>query len=249
MNAAEAQEFRIRKRGNHPKHALLFGNAQPRLKTHKIPHATTTIFLAQLHHCMRSPVAARITQTNWFHRTKTQTLPPATRHFLNRHAAFEVRDLVKFVRGELIGGRQGLDEGVILLARHGAVQIGAFITRAFHSFLVPARRTKRNVVINAVNRNNRRNRVIKREILDAQSRADRRGQCVGRQRPRGHNSNRGQLAHFFVDDRDVRMCAHPCIHALREYFAIDGQRRTTRHARGIRTFQNHRAQLAHLRLQ
>ena len=113
MHRSPTQEVRIGKPGNHPKHALLFSSAQPRLKPNEIPHPPTAILHAKLRDRIRVAAGPWITKADGLHWPKTKRLTTAPSHLLDGHAPLEVRDRVEVVSLVLISGDERVDERVV----------------------------------------------------------------------------------------------------------------------------------------
>ncbi len=60
VDAAVAQELRVREARDETQHALLLGDPHPRLKSHQVPHLRGPVFLAELHHGERDPAGAGV---------------------------------------------------------------------------------------------------------------------------------------------------------------------------------------------
>ena len=117
MDRSVSKELRIRETGNHPQHALLLGNSQPRLESDDVPHVAVPVFATKLNDRPWSSARARIRQPNRLQRTEAQCVSAAFRRDLDRHASFEVRDFVELVTVKLVRGRECGDERFVLLAR------------------------------------------------------------------------------------------------------------------------------------
>ena len=71
----------------------------------------------------------------------------------------------------LVGGDERVDERLVLLARHRAVEVRAFARSALvHRLLAVARRAEDDVVVDRVARDDRRDGVVERERLDTEPR-------------------------------------------------------------------------------
>ena len=78
-------------------------------------------------------------QPDGLHGTEAQGFASTARHFFDGHAPFEVGHRVELVRGELVGGGEGVNKRFILVTCEGAVEIRPFVAGAVHRFLAPAR--------------------------------------------------------------------------------------------------------------
>jgi hypothetical protein len=127
VDGAEAEKLRVLKARDHPKDALLLRVAEPRLEADHVPHLPRAVLHAELDHGVRAAAGPRILEADRLHRAEAERIAAALGHLLNRHAAFEVGHLVEVVRRRLVGSRQRVDERLVLLARHRAVEVGALI--------------------------------------------------------------------------------------------------------------------------
>ena len=174
---------------------------------------------------------------------------PAPRHLFRRHAALEVRHRVELVRRGLIGRRERVEERLVLLARHRAVEVRA-VALAFHRLLAVARRAEDDVVIDGVVRDDRRDRVVERQRLHAEPRANGGGERVGGERPGRDDAGRRQRNGLLAHDGDARMRRDAsCTHGRGKDVAVDGERAAAGHARFVGALEDHAAEQAHLGLQ
>src|SRR5689334_24689177 len=174
MDGSPPQKFGVGETGNHPKYSLLFARAQSRLKANDVPHATATVFHAQLRNGVRFAASARVSESNRFHRTESQRLTTAPGHLFDGHVAFEVWDGVEVVALILVGGNQRVEKRFVLLAREWAIHIRAFASEierissgVRHRLLPITRRPKDNGGINRFACDDGSDRVVERERLDA----------------------------------------------------------------------------------
>src|SRR5437868_5704173 len=131
---AVSQKFRLLQTGNHSQHPLLFRDTKPRLESNEIPHPTSAVFLAELHDSISFASSAGIAQADRLEWTKPQRISPALGHYFDRHAAFEVRDFIELVAVILIRRDQRVEKRVVLLSRHRAIEIRAFVVGPSHRF-------------------------------------------------------------------------------------------------------------------
>ena len=125
VQAAETRELGFGEAGDHAEDAHLLGVLQLGLEADHVPQRAERIVLAQLHDRIgRSAPGARIVEPYRFHRPKAQRVATALGHHLDRQAAVEVgRRGFPFLERRLVAGEQRIDEGVVLFARHRAVEI------------------------------------------------------------------------------------------------------------------------------
>ena len=161
MDAAEAQELRVAQARNHREDALLLGNAEPRLEADEVPHPARAVLAPQLHHRMRLPAGSRIGKAHRLHRTEARRLPAPPRHLLDRQASLEVGHLVEIVARVLIGSRERVDERLVLVAGHRAVEVVVAVA------LPIAREGVDPLAVERVGRDDRRDGVVERECSRA----------------------------------------------------------------------------------
>src|SRR5688500_8399409 len=162
MDLAVAKELRVGEPRDHSKNALLLGNPQSGLKADKVPHRAGAILLAELYHGPWATAGAGIVEANGFHGTESERLAATLGHDLDRHASLEIRHLVEVVRAILVAGGHRVEERLVFLARHRAVQVRAFVAGAFHGLLAITRRAEDDVVVDGLERDDGCNRVIER---------------------------------------------------------------------------------------
>ena len=125
VNAAQPGEAGVFQPGDHPEHLGLCAVFHLGLEPHDVEQRTQGIVAPQLNHGMRFYVRLmRIGQAHRFHRTVAQGFASTLGHHLDRQAAIEIAGGFTFVKLGLVGGQQGVDERLVLIAVHRAVQIG-----------------------------------------------------------------------------------------------------------------------------
>jgi hypothetical protein len=163
VDAAEAQELRVREPRDHPEDALLLGVAEPGLEADHVPHPPGAVLHAQLHHRPRPPPGARVDEPHRLERPEAERVAPAPRHLLDRHAPLEVRHLVEGVRRRPVGGHERVEERLVLLAGHRAVEVRALPAGPLHRFAPPPRRPERHRRVDRVGGEHRRDGVVEGE--------------------------------------------------------------------------------------
>ena len=169
---------------------------------------------------------------------------PPPRHDLDGHTALEDVLILKAVHRRFLGGGERLPESVVLLLRHGAVDV---VRRA----LIVARGKKRRIHVDAFKRHERGGGVEKvQRVAVADLFGDGGGERVARQRARGDDDvPLGDGRHLAGNDRDVGMGADLLRHQLRKAAAIHRQRAARFHARRVRAGHDERIQAAQLLFQ
>ena len=202
MNRAVPEKLGVLQARNGAKDALLLRIAQSRLKADEVPHSAAPILHAELHDGMCLRAGARVPKSNRLHGPKAQRLTATPRHLLDRHASLEVRDGVEVMRGRLIGLDQRVDERVVLLARHRAVEIrpgprlpfqpsvGSLgLVVGLHRLFSVARCAEADVLVDRVAGDDWRDGVVECERLHAKRGRDGAGERLGGERPRGNDAD------------------------------------------------------------
>ena len=122
MHHAVAQKFRVFQRGNHGKHPLLLGEFQIRLKPDQVVRCARNVLLAQLQNGVRA-LSVLIVQPHGLEHAEAQRIPAARRHDLDGHAPLEDLALFELVRHRTLGGNERVDERLVLLLIHRAVDV------------------------------------------------------------------------------------------------------------------------------
>src|SRR5262249_27931033 len=122
------------------------------LKADEVVAVCQQVLLSQLDGGIGLPARSRVNQSDRFHGSISERVPPSARQLLDRQACFEVRSSFKFVERHGLGGHQGLVEPVILFPGQGAIDV------VVASLSVP-RSAKYSVVSDGIGINDRRNRV------------------------------------------------------------------------------------------
>ena len=219
------------------------------LEAHYVEQSAEPIVLPELDYGVRFCGTMRVGQTKRFHWTMPQRFVPALCHDFDRQAAIEVRNnLFPFVKGDLLRAEQGVDKGVVLLARKRAIDVvGA---RSAGSGLVVARLPPGDRHIDAIAVNDGGNRVKESQRVLAGALCDR--ICEpGRGEGPGCDDHavpvcRRERHNLFAPDLDKRMLGERRCDGRREAFAIDGERGSGGHLIGIGAAQDQRAEPAHL---
>ena len=129
MHNSVSQKFRIFKSRNHTEHSSLLGESKVGLKTNEIIHCSLFVFLAELNHRKGFPARSRVNKPYGLKRSVAKRIVAALRHNLNGHTALKYLELfllllaVKFLNFRLFCTDKLVIKCVVLLARHGAVDI------------------------------------------------------------------------------------------------------------------------------
>ena len=240
MEAAQTREFGVFEAGDGAEQADLLGMLQLGLEADDVPQRAGSVVLSKLDHRVRPAPGARIVEADGFHRAETQRLRAALGHHLDRHAAFEIRDVLPFLIFGLFARDQRGDEGVILRFVERTVDI--VMAFAF----IPARLEPGHVHVDRLAVDDRRDRVEEGERVLAGLARDglgehRRGERAGRD-DRGAV---GECIDAFANDRYVRVRFERSCNTGRETVAIHRERGARRHLVKIALAQDQRAQRAH----
>ena len=196
-------------RGDHRKHALLLGKAQMRLEADKVINAALRVVAPELDDGVGLLPRLRVAQAARLERTVAERVVPPARHDLDGHTALEDVLILKAVHRRFLGGGERLPESVVLLLRHGAVDV---VRRT----LVVARGEKRRIHVDALKRHERGGGVEKVQgVAVADLFGDGGGERVARQRARGDDDvPLGDGRHLAGDNRDIGMRTDFLCHAL-----------------------------------
>ena len=210
MDAAQTRELGIFKPGNHFENSSLRAVFHLGLKAHHVVERAKRIVAAQLHHRIGFVVRRmRVGQANGFHRAKAQGFTTAFGHDLDRQAAIEIGGGFALVEFGLVGGQKRVDERLVLVAGHRAVEIGGAFFFGFA--LVIARLHPGAAHVDAVVIDDRRDGVEKRQRIRAGFLRDRLAQTLGSQRAGGDDpvaaiGQGGDFARFHGDQRVCLQC-------------------------------------------
>jgi len=220
-----------------------------RLEAHQVIHGALLVFLTQLHHCVRLLAHARIDQSHRLERPVAQRIVAAARHDLDRHAALKYRQIllgfaVKFLECRLLCRDKCPIKGVVLLARHGAIDIVCVS-------LIVAGGEKRNVHIDAFRIHDGRGSVEKVQSAAAKLVANIVGHGVAGQWARGNDRDTvvGQAIALGLDHLNIRMVADMIGNKLGKQHSVHSQRRSCGHARGVRRLHDQRIHGTHFLLE
>jgi len=157
---AVAQEARVLKSRNEAQDAGLVAPFQVILEADEVVAVGAQILFAQLNDGPRSLAGARIAQADGLHGAESQSVAAAAGEDFNRQAAFEIVELLPLFRFGGFGGEQRVEEAIVFLAIHGAVDV---VGRAF----VPARGEVNAFHVDGLGIDDRGDGIVKREVLRA----------------------------------------------------------------------------------
>ena len=253
MQAAEPGELGVLEPGNGAEDALLRAVLQLGLEADHVVERAELVVLAQLHDGVglyRRIV--RIGEADRLHRPVAQRLAAALGHHLDRQAAVEIgRVGLPFLEVDLLARDQRVDEGVILLFGHRAIDVvGA---GAAGTDLVVARLEPRHRHVDGIPMHDRRDRIEKRQRVLVGQFADgvgqrRRGEGAGRDDDVAPVRRR-QAGDFGAADLDQRMIVQRLGDGGGKSVAVDRQRAAGRHLVGVGRAHDQRAQPAHFGVQ
>ena len=128
MNTAQAGKFSVFQAGNLAEDLGLRAVFQLGLKADHVEQRAQRIVLAQLHNGIGFHVRImRIGQAHRLHRSPTQSLATALGHHFNRQAAIKIRRVFPFLEFGFRAINQRVNEGIILVFIHRAVEIGGLV--------------------------------------------------------------------------------------------------------------------------
>ena len=158
MQASQPYELGIAQSGKQRKHPTLLAVGHLGLKTDQIVKRSLAVFLTELHDRVGPATRAWIDQAHRAHWTECESFTAPIGHFFDRHASFESDKTLEAMGRDALSAEQSIDECAVLLARQRQVQV---IVAAF----AVARRAIRNVHVDGLGRNDRRDRVVEIQVL------------------------------------------------------------------------------------
>ena len=123
MNLPVAQEARVFEAGDEAQDAGLVAPLEVVLEADEVVAVSAQILFAQLHDGPRSVAGARIAEAHGFHGAEPQGVSATARKNLDGQAALEVVELFPFLALGRLGGEKRIEEAVVFLAIHGAVDV------------------------------------------------------------------------------------------------------------------------------
>ncbi|OIQ66494.1 hypothetical protein GALL_519340 [mine drainage metagenome] len=184
MDAAKAGKTGVLQSRNHLENRGLRTILHLGLEADDIVKRPQRIVAAQLHHGVGLYLRIMgVGQADRLHRAKAQRLAPPIRHHLDRQAAIKIARCLALVKLGLFGGKQRVDEGLILHLGHRAVHVGGLFFLGFA--LVIARLHPSHRHIDAFRVDDGRNSVEEGKRGGARLGADRFGEGAGGQRAGG----------------------------------------------------------------
>jgi hypothetical protein len=125
VDAAEPREGGVLQPGNHPENIRLRAVLHLGLEADDVVERAELVVAAQLHDGVGLFTRiVRVGQAHGLHRAMAQRLAPAFGHHLDGQAAVEIAGRFPGLELGLLGGEQRVDEGLVLVPRHRAVDIG-----------------------------------------------------------------------------------------------------------------------------
>ena len=250
MYAAEPRKFRVLQAGYQTQRRRLRCIFHLGLETDDIVERAEGIVLAQLHHSIGFNCwIARIGQADRLHGAVPKRLSAASGHHLNRETAVEVgRVLFKVFELAGFGGKDRIDEGVVLRLVHRAVDVVGAISTWTH--LVVAGLKPGGLHVDAVAVDDWRDRVEEGEAVFAGMRQDVPSQGFRSQRPCRDDAVAPvfgrKASDLLVTNFDQRMRLEGSGDSLRKSFAIDRKCRACRYLMSVCHAHDERIHSAHL---
>ena len=167
MQTAVPKEFRLFETGDHAKDAPLFRIREFCLESDHIVTGSMDVLGAQLHDRTGTGARPWIIQSDRFQRTELHRLASPFRHHFDGNATLEVRDFLEVLRLNFFRRDNGVIKCIIGHLIHRAIQI------IIPSFSV-SRRAKRDIHIDGIGINNRRNCIKECKVLLVSQLSDRR---------------------------------------------------------------------------
>ena len=117
VQPAQPRELGILQARDGAEQADLLGMLQLGLEADDVPQRAAGIVLAQLDDGIGPAAGARIVEADRLHRAEAQRVDAALGHHLDRHAAFEIGDVLPFAELGLLAVEQPGVEGEVLVLR------------------------------------------------------------------------------------------------------------------------------------
>ena len=125
MDAAQPGEAGVLKSGDHAEDLGLRAVFHLRLEADDVVQRSQGVIPPKLDHRVGFfPRLVGVRQPDRLHRAVAQGVAAALGHDLDGQAAVEIARRLALAELGLLGGQKGVDEGVVFVARHGAVDIG-----------------------------------------------------------------------------------------------------------------------------
>lgn len=125
VQAAKPREDGLLKPGDHPEDLGLGTMLQLGLEAHHVPERTQGVVLPQLDDSPGLLVRTMgVCQADRLHGPMPQGLAPTLGHHLDGQAAVEIGNVLPFPELGFRPGQEGVDEGLVLVPVHGAVDVG-----------------------------------------------------------------------------------------------------------------------------
>ena len=252
VQAAQAREHGPLQARDGPEDLALRAVLQLGLEADHVPQGRQRIVLAQLRD--RVGLVGRamgVGQAHRLHRPVAQRLAAALGHHLDRQAPVEIGDGLPVLELALRPGQQGVDEGLVLRARHGAVDVGRGV--AARPFLVIARLLPGDAHVDALGMDDLRDGVEERQLVLAGEAEDRLAEGRGGEGAGGHDHalplggrRPGDLAPL---ETDQGMGEDAPRHRLREAVAVHRQGAARRRLMGVAARHDQRAHPPHFGVQ
>ena len=250
MDAAKPGKAGILQARNHPEHLRLCAVFHLGLESDDIVQRAQGIVAAQLDHGIGLFLGlVGVGQAHGLHRAVAQGLAATLCHDLDGQAAVEVSRGFALVELGLVGGQQGVDEGLVFVAVHRAVDIGLLLGQRLA--LVIAGLFPRDRHVDRVGMHDGRDGVKERQRLGARHATDRPRQRVRGQGPRGHDPVAviGQLGDLSGNDGDQRIGLQRGGDRGGKRLAVHGQRAARGQAVAARHLHDQTARRAHFPMQ
>ena len=245
MHHPIAHILRIPQGGDHGEHPLLLRPFQVGLEAHDVVNGPLGVVLAQLHHGRGLPSGLGVLQSHRLQRSVAQGIPPPAGHHLHRHTALKDPGVLKAMDLRLLGGGQSLPEALVLLLRHGAVDV------VRRPPVIPGGKPGA-LHVHAVKGDQRGRRVKEVQIAVLRiAPGDGLRQWVGGQRPAGHDdlSLRRKVCDLPLHHSDLGVAPDLLRNGFGEGMAVHCQRAARLHPVGVRAGHDEGAAAAQFLLQ
>ena len=234
VDAAEPREFGALESRDHAEDPRLLAVFQLGLEADDVEQRAERVVLPELHD--RIGLDGRLMgvgQADRLHRPVAQGLAAALGHHLDRQAAVEIGRALELAELGLLRREQRVDEGLVLVAAHRAVDVGRGALAA-RALLVVARLHPGDVHVDRVAVDDRRDGVEEGErALAGEARRSRRRAAPEVSGPVAMTTlsqSAGREARDLAAlERDERVGQHRALDGGRKAVAVDGERAARRH--------------------
>ena len=225
VHDAIPEELALLKARNHAEHASLLRPGEVCLEAHKVVGRALPVLSAQLHHRPRPAPRARVDDADRLEGTETKGVVAGARDLLSRLTGLEKLAPLEIAQDGPLGAHELVDESVVFLFVHGAVEIVVAIPLVITGHGEDLLAVKRGGIDDG------RGGIEERQLLASHKALDRLGKGTRAQRSRRHDDRTalGKLDHFLSDEFDERLGGHGLLDEGGEDVPVDRKGPSRRH--------------------